>query len=107
MAKKTKIDIIIEELQNASKMHLRQSKELSSHVDDMGSPAKQTASDAISMAGNFLKGAGGVAASILSTTSAEAGQKVRSQAQFDKENPANKNIVHDGGKLPNKNKEQI
>jgi len=43
MAKKTKIDIIIEELQNASKMHLRQSKELASHAKDMdkGSPANK------------------------------------------------------------------
>tara|TARA_R110002060_G_scaffold51466_2_gene62444 strand:- start:318 stop:602 length:285 start_codon:yes stop_codon:yes gene_type:complete len=44
MAKKTKIDIIIEELQNASKMHLRQSEELASHAKDMNkkSPLKQS-----------------------------------------------------------------
>jgi|TARA_R110000764_G_scaffold155134_1_gene242955 hypothetical protein len=48
MAKKNKIDTIIEELQNASKMHLRQSKELSSHVEDMTekSPLKQEESTA-------------------------------------------------------------
>ena len=40
---KQKLKTIIEELQNASKMHLRQSKELSSHAEDMdkGSPANQ------------------------------------------------------------------
>ena len=43
MAKQSKIDTIIKELQNASKMHLRQSKELASHAKDMdkGSPANQ------------------------------------------------------------------
>ena len=43
MAKQSKIDIIIKELQNASKMHLRQSKELASHAKDMdkGSPANK------------------------------------------------------------------
>ena len=40
MAKsKNKMSTIISELQNASKMHLRQSKELASHVKDMESPA--------------------------------------------------------------------
>jgi|TARA_R110000744_G_scaffold93747_2_gene181040 hypothetical protein len=44
MAKEFKIDTIIKELQNASKMHLRQSKELSSHAKDMdkGSPANMS-----------------------------------------------------------------
>ena len=43
MAKPFKIQTIIEELQNASKMHLRQSKELASHAKDMNkkSPLKQ------------------------------------------------------------------
>ena len=43
MAKAFKIQTIIEELQNASKMHLRQSKELASHAKDMNkkSPLKQ------------------------------------------------------------------
>ena len=43
MAKQSKIDTIIKELQNASKMHLRQSKELASHAKDMdkGSPANK------------------------------------------------------------------
>ena len=38
-----KLKTIIKELQNASKMHLRQSKELASHAKDMdkGSPANQ------------------------------------------------------------------
>jgi hypothetical protein len=40
---KQKLKTIIEELQNASKMHLRQSKELASHAKDMdkGSPANK------------------------------------------------------------------
>tara|TARA_R100000544_G_C2181147_1_gene36937 strand:- start:5 stop:337 length:333 start_codon:yes stop_codon:yes gene_type:complete len=107
--KKGRLNEIVKELQGASKMHLKQSKEIEKHIDDMGSPAKQTASDALSMASNFLKGAGGVAASMLSTTSAQAGQKIKSQAEFDKKNPANKGVVHDGGSLPyptNKKKEQ-
>ena len=38
MAKsENKMNTIISELQNASKMHLRQSKELAEHVEDMGS----------------------------------------------------------------------
>ena len=43
MAKPFKIQTIIEELQNASKMHLRQSEELASHAKDMNkkSPLKQ------------------------------------------------------------------
>ena len=42
MAKAFKIQTIIEELQNASKMHLRQSEELASHAKDMNkkSPLK-------------------------------------------------------------------
>ena len=31
---------IVKELQGASKMHLKQSKEIAEHIDDMGSPAK-------------------------------------------------------------------
>ena len=44
MAKPFKIQTIIEELQNASKMHLRQSEELASHAKDMNkkSPLKQS-----------------------------------------------------------------
>jgi len=40
---KQKLKTIIEELQNASKMHLRQSKELSSYAEDMDkeSPANK------------------------------------------------------------------
>ena len=33
---------IIKELQGASKMHLRQSKEIAEHINDMGSPTKRT-----------------------------------------------------------------
>ena len=58
--------------------------------------------DAISVASNFLKGAGGVAASMLSTTSAQAGQSVKSQADFNKQYPANEGVENDGGELPNK-----
>jgi len=38
---KNKLKKIIEELQNASKMHLKQSQELSKFADDLPSPANQ------------------------------------------------------------------
>jgi len=38
--KKGKLKEIVAELQGASKMHLKQSKEIESHIDDMKSPAK-------------------------------------------------------------------
>ena len=63
-------------------------------------PAQITARDVISAGSSFLKGVGGVAASMLNTTSAQAGQIIKSQADFDKKYPANKGIVHDGGELP-------
>ena len=100
--KKNRLKEIVAELQGASKMHLKQSKEIAAHIDDMGSPAKQTISDAVSVAGNLLKGVKGVAASMLSTTSAEAGQNIRSQADFKKKYPANEGVVNDGGELPNR-----
>jgi len=42
--KKGRLQEIIKELQGASKMHLKQSKDLASHAEDMakGSPAKMT-----------------------------------------------------------------
>tara|TARA_R110000868_G_C10371149_1_gene718378 strand:+ start:36 stop:485 length:450 start_codon:yes stop_codon:yes gene_type:complete len=107
--KKGRLQEIVKELKGASAMHLKQSKEIKSHIDDMSKgPGKTTMGDVAGYATNFLKGAGGVAASLLSTTSAEAGQNIRSQAQFDKENPTNKGVVHDGGTLPNsKPKEEM
>jgi hypothetical protein len=36
--KKGRLAEIVEELKGASKMHLKQSKEIDSHIDDMGSP---------------------------------------------------------------------
>ena len=39
--KKGRLKEIVKELQGASKMHLKQSKEIASHIDDMESPAKQ------------------------------------------------------------------
>jgi len=39
--KKGRMQEIVKELQGASKMHLKQSKEIAEHIDDMGSPAKQ------------------------------------------------------------------
>jgi|TARA_R110000787_G_scaffold123778_1_gene234921 hypothetical protein len=39
--KKGRLKEIVKELQSASKMHLKQSKEIASHIDDMESPAKQ------------------------------------------------------------------
>ena len=42
-------------------------------------PAKVTSKDALNVATNFLKGTGGIVASMLSTTKAQAGQNVRSK----------------------------
>ena len=41
--KKDGLSTIVKELENASKMHLKQSKKIKGHIDDMakGSPAKQ------------------------------------------------------------------
>jgi len=38
--KKGRLKEIVTELQGASKMHLKQSKEIAEHIDDMGSPTK-------------------------------------------------------------------
>jgi len=43
--KKDGLKTIVKELQGASKMHLRQSKEIDGHIDDMGSPAKRGKGD--------------------------------------------------------------
>ena len=40
--KKNRLKEIVGELQNASKMHLSQSKEIDKHIDDMKSPIKRT-----------------------------------------------------------------
>ena len=40
--KKGRMAEIVAELQAASKMHLKQSKEIAEHIDDMESPAKMT-----------------------------------------------------------------
>ena len=40
--KKGRMAEIVKELQVASKMHLKQSKEIAEHIDDMKSPAKMT-----------------------------------------------------------------
>ena len=40
--KKGRLKEIVTELQGASKMHLKQSKEIAAHIDDMESPAKMT-----------------------------------------------------------------
>jgi len=39
--KKGRLKEIVAELQGASKMHLKQSKEIQEHIDDMASPAKE------------------------------------------------------------------
>ena len=39
--KKGRLAEIVKELQGASKMHLKQSKEIESHIDDMESPLDQ------------------------------------------------------------------
>tara|TARA_R100000544_G_C2204159_1_gene48326 strand:- start:227 stop:802 length:576 start_codon:yes stop_codon:yes gene_type:complete len=72
--KKGRLKEIVSELQGASKMHLKQSKEIEKHIEDMKAPTKQvTVGDAIGFAGNFIKGAGGVFMSMLSTNSAHGG----------------------------------
>ena len=43
--KKDGLKTIVKELQGASKMHLRQSKEIDGHIDDMGSPANRGRGD--------------------------------------------------------------
>ena len=43
--KKGRLKEIVAELQAASKMHLKQSKEIEAHIDDMGSPAKMGKGD--------------------------------------------------------------
>jgi hypothetical protein len=40
--KKGRMAEIVKELQGASKMHLKQSKEIEEHIDDMKSPAKMS-----------------------------------------------------------------
>ena len=40
--KEGRLKEIVKELQGASKMHLKQSKEIAAHIDDMGSPAKMS-----------------------------------------------------------------
>ena len=39
--KKGRLKEIVAELQGASKMHLKQSKEIEKHIEDMGSPAQK------------------------------------------------------------------
>jgi hypothetical protein len=39
--KKDGLSTIVKELENASKMHLRQSKEIEGHIDDMKSPVSR------------------------------------------------------------------
>tara|TARA_R100000935_G_scaffold6199_1_gene13648 strand:- start:9 stop:647 length:639 start_codon:yes stop_codon:yes gene_type:complete len=60
--KKDKLKTIVKELQGASKMHLRQSKEIEGHIDDMQSPVKMIgAIGALSGGGNIssrLQGGG-------------------------------------------------
>jgi len=45
--KKGRLKEIVAELQAASKMHLKQSKEIEAHIDDMGSPAKKNGYDKV------------------------------------------------------------
>ena len=91
--KKGRLQEIVKELQGASKMHLKQSKEIDGHIDDMGSPAKKTIGDFVSVASNFLKGGAGIAASMLSTTSARGGQL--SNRELKAKNPKGKNWSFD------------
>jgi hypothetical protein len=45
--KKGRLAEIVKELQNASKMHLKQSKEIDSHIDDMESPLNQKGANSL------------------------------------------------------------
>ena len=40
--KKGRLSEIVKELQGASEMHLKQSKEIDSHIEDMGSPLEKS-----------------------------------------------------------------
>lgn len=42
LLKKEGLSKIVKELEGASKMHLKQSKEINKHIDDMESPIKRT-----------------------------------------------------------------
>jgi hypothetical protein len=73
------------------------------------SPLSQlTANDVLSVGSSFLKGVGGVAASMLHTTSAQAGQlspeqqreEMRSHGDLSKEEFDTINANQDSGKLP-------
>ena len=108
MIKKGRLKEIVSELQGASKMHLKQSKEIEKHIDDMKAPTKQTtAGDVVGFAGNFLKGVGGVVASMLSTTPAYGGQsspkqqeeEMRLHGDLSKEEFDRLNARQDGGPL--------
>ena len=80
--KQNRLKEIVKELRAASKMHAGQATEISAHVKDMAKgasrssfgPAQTIASDVVGFAGNLLKGGAGIAASMLSTTSAQGGQ---------------------------------
>ena len=80
--KQNRLKEIVKELRAASKMHAGQATEISAHVKDMAKgasrssfgPAQTIASHAVGFAGNLLKGGAGIAASMLSTTSAQGGQ---------------------------------
>ena len=107
--KKNRLKEIVSELQGASKMHLKQSKEIQGHIDSMKAPTKQTtAGDVVGFAGNFLKGLGGIAASMLSTTTAYGGQsspeqqreEMRSHGDLSKKEFDRLNAKQDGGPLP-------
>ena len=51
--KKDKLKTIVKELQGASKMHLRQSKEIEGHIDDMQSPIKMIGALQLGLGGNI------------------------------------------------------
>ncbi len=94
--KKGRLKEIVSELQGASKMHLKQSKEIEKHIEDMKAPTKQVeASDVVGFAGNFIKGIGGTMMTMLSPTAAAGGQESKSEQQ-----KKFLDIPNDGGPLP-------
>ena len=53
--KKDGLSTIVKELENASKMHLKQSKKIEGHIDDMKSPASRASKDWIQGVTKTLK----------------------------------------------------
>ena len=71
----SELKTIVKELQGASKMHLRQSKEIEKHIDDMGSPIKMIG------AIGALSGGGNISNNLQSNVSSSIGSGIGGIAQ--------------------------